>query len=101
MAKLKLKLRPTALPPITADGYMTDVVGVAAIILQNTGTNDARIFDGMYTVRANGGVLTLNVTEDEASIDVLNLSVTFSGAGTNRLEVLTLRQGKDDTQLTC
>lgn len=80
---------------------MTDVVGVAAIIFQNTGTNDARIFDGMYTVRANGGVLTLNVTEDEASIDVLNLSVTFSGAGTNRLEVLTLRQGKDDTQLTC
>lgn len=101
MAKLKLKLRPTALPPITADGYMVDVVGVAAIIFQNTGTNDARIFDGMYTVRANGGVLTLNVTEDEASIDVLNLSVTFSGAGTNRLEVLTLRQGKDDTQLTC
>lgn len=101
MPNLNLKIRPTALPPVTADGYLVDVVGVAAIIFQNVGTNDALIFDGMYTVRANGGVLTLNVTEDLGSIDVLNLSITFSGRGTNRLEVLTLRQGKDNTKLEC
>lgn len=98
---LKLKLRPTTLPPMVADGYLVDIVGVAAIILQNTGTTTCRIFNGMWTVLPNGGTLSLNVTEDLGSLDVLNLAVTFSGVGTNRLEILTLRQGGDNTKLDC
>jgi len=98
---LKLKLRPTTLPPMTADGYMVDVVGVAAIIFQNTGTTNCHIFNGMWTILANGGTLALNVTEDLGSLDVLDLSVQFVGAGTNRLEILTLRQGNDNSTLNC
>jgi hypothetical protein len=98
---LKLKLRPTALPPITATGYLVDVTGVAAIIFQNTGTTNCRIFNGMWTVLADGGTLALNVTEDLGSIDILNLTVEFVGAGTNRLEVLTLRQGNDNSKIAC
>lgn len=101
MVKLFLKLRPTTLPPMTANGYIVDLVGVAAVIFQNTGTNPARIFNGMWTVLPNGGTLSLNVTEDFGSIDILQLDVTFSGAGTNRLEILTMRNGADDTVLNC
>lgn len=98
---LTLKLRPTPLPPITANGYLVDLVGVAAVIFQNTGTNTARIFNGMWTVLPNGGTLALNVTENFGSIDIFQLDVTFSGAGTNRLEVLTMRQGNDNTKIDC
>ncbi len=98
---LKVKLRPTPLMPITANTYMTDVQGVAAIIFQNTGTTNCRIFNGMWTVLANGGTLAVNVTEHFGSLDVLNLSVEFVGAGTNRLEVLTLRYGNDNSEINC
>lgn len=98
---LNLKLRPTPLPPMTANGYLVDVEGVAAIIFQNTGDSTCRIFDGMWTVLPNGGVLALNVTEHVGSIDLLNLQITFTGGTTNRLEILTMRQGKDNTTLNC
>lgn len=86
---------------MTADGYITDMVGVSAVIFQNVGTTDVRLFNGMYTVLADGGSLSLNVTEDFGSMDVMNLDVMFQGAGTNRLEILTLRQGGDNTQINC
>lgn len=96
-----MKLQPQAYSPVTASGYLQDIKGVAAIIFQNQGTNDCTLFNGMYTVRANGGVLTLNATEDFSTIDILQLMVSFSGAGTNRLEIVVLRPSKDDTPLNC
>lgn len=99
--QLKLKLIPTPLKPMTANGYIPDMVNVAAVIFQNVGTTDVRLFKGTYTVLANGGTLTLNVTEDFGSLDVLQLDVMFQGVGTNRLEILTLRQGGDNTKLNC
>lgn len=98
---LKLKLRPTPLPPMTANGYLKDISGAAAVIFQNVGTTNCRIFNGMWTVLANGGTLALNVTEDFGSLDILKLSVEFVGAGQNRLEVLTLRQGNDNNEILC
>ena len=86
---------------MTGNGHLVDVVGVAAIIFQNTGTAPVRIFGGMWTVLPNGGTLAINVTEDLGSLDVLNLDVVFQGAGTRRLEVLTLRQGNDDSIISC
>lgn len=100
-AILRLKLRPSPLPPMTANGYIKDILNAAAVIFQNVGTTNVRLFNGAYTVLANGGVLTLNVTEDLGSLDVLQLDVMFIGAGTNRLEILTLRQGGDNSQLNC
>lgn len=99
--QLKLKLRPAALQPKTTNGYITDMQNIAALVLQNVGTTNVRIFNGAYTILANGGSLTLNVTEDFGSMDVLQLDVVFQGAGTNRLEVLTMRYGPDDTVIQC
>lgn len=99
--QLKMKLRPSPLPPMTANGYITDIKGAAAVIFQNVGTNNCTLFHGNYTVLANGGTLTLNVTEDFGSMDVLQLDVMFTGPGTNRLEILTLRYGGDATNINC
>lgn len=98
---LKLKLRPTSMAPVTTDGLIPDMKNVAAVIFQNTGTTNARIFNGNYTVLANGGTLSLDVTEDFGSMDILQLDVMFQGAGTNRLEVLTIRYGADAQNVTC
>ena len=99
--QLKMKLRPRPLPPMTANGYITDMESVAAVIFQNVGQNDCKLFNGNYTVLANGGTLTLNVTEDFGSMDILQLDVMFTGAGTNRLEILTLRYGGDNSKINC
>ncbi len=97
----KLKLRPTPLKPMTANGYIPDLQNVASVVFQNVGTTNVRLFNGNYTVLANGGSLTLDVTEDFASMDILQLDVMFQGVGTNRLEILTLRYGGDNVYLTC
>jgi hypothetical protein len=55
----------------------------------------------MWSVLPNGGTLALNVTEEMGSMDILQLDVIFVGGGTNRLEILTMRQGNDDTTLKC
>jgi len=98
---LKLKLRPTPLAPMTADGYIPDMKDVVAVVFQNVGTTNVKLFNGMYTVLANGGSLALDVTEDFATMDILKLQVMFVGAGTNRLEILTIRPAAENTVLTC
>ena len=99
--QLNLKLIATPLAPMTANDIIPDIRNCAAVIFQNVGTTNAVLFNGAYTVLANGGVLTLNVTELGGSLDVLQLSVMFSGAGTNRLEILTIRQGADNYSINC
>ncbi len=99
--QLKLKLIASPMMPMTANGIIPDIKNAAAIIFQNVGTTNVRLFHGAYTVLANGGVLTLNVTEIGGSIDQLQLDVMFVGAGTNRLEILTLRQGTDNYSINC
>lgn len=85
---------------MTANGYIVDMKDVVAVVFQNTGTNTVRLFHGMWTVLPNS-TLSLNVTEDFASMDILQLDVMFSGAGTNRLEILTLRPSAENTTLNC
>lgn len=101
MVQIKTKLRTTPLQPLTENGYLPDIVDAAAIIFQNVGTTNVRLFHGAYTVLANGGVLTLNATENFASIDQLQLDVMFQGAGTNRLEILVMRYGANDVNINC
>ena len=87
--------------PMTANGIVPDIKGVAAVIFQNVGTTNARVFKGAYTILANGGTLTLNVTEEMGSLDLLQFDVMFQGVGTNRLEIVTLRYGNDNTPIKC
>ncbi len=102
---LNLKLQAQAYAPVTANGYLPDVKNVAAIIFQNVGDSTVRIFNGMYTVLPNGGTLALNATETPgngiATMDILQLMVTFTGGTTNRLEYLVLRPSNDNTPLNC
>lgn len=98
---LNLKLKPQAYAPVTANGYLQDIKGVSAIIFQNVGTNNCTLWNGMYTVLANGGTLALNATEQMGTIDILQLMVQFTGAGTNRLEIVVLRPGNDNTPIPC
>lgn len=98
---LNMKLQAQAYAPVETSGYLQDIKGVSAIIFQNVGTNNCTLFNGMYTVLANGGTLALNVTENYGTIDILQLMVQFTGAGTNRLEIVVLRPSKDSTPLNC
>lgn len=100
-----MKLQPQAYAPVTANGYLPDIKNVAAIIFQNVGDSTVRIFNGLYTILPNGGTLSLNATETPgsgiATIDILQLMVTFTGGTTNRLEYLVLRPGLDSSPIPC
>jgi len=87
--------------PMTADGYIPDMPNIAAIQFQNVGDSTVTLFHGTYTVLPNGGILSLNVTEDWSSMDVFQLDVTFTGGTTNRLEIITLRYGTDNSYINC
>lgn len=87
--------------PVTANGVIPDIPNIAAIQFQNVGDSTVRLFHGTYTVLPNGGILSLNVTEDWGSMDVFQLDVQFIGGTTNRLEIITLRYGADNSQITC
>lgn len=99
--QLKMKLRPTAMQPVTQDTVIPDMPGIAAVQFQNVGDSTVRLFHGLYTVLPNGGILSLNVTEDFGSMDVFQLDVKFIGGTTNRLEIITLRYGADNTNINC
>lgn len=99
--QLKIKLRPTTMAPMTANGYIPDMPNIAAIQFQNVGDSTVRLFHGTYTVLPNGGILSLNVTEDFGNMDILQLDVQFTGGTTNRLEIITLRYGADNQNINC
>lgn len=87
--------------PMTANGTIPDMPNIAAIQFQNVGDSTVYLFHGTYTVLPNGGILSLNVTEDWSSMDVFQLDVQFVGGTTNRLEIITLRYGGDNSNVIC
>lgn len=88
---MKLTLRPQFMAPVTADGKLPDLTGIAAISLRNGGDSTVNIANGRWTLDAKE-TLSLNVTEDYAGMDIQDVQITFSGGSTNLLQIVVLTQ---------
>jgi len=88
---LKLKLRPAAQTPLVADGEV-NFTDVAAVIFRNAGDATVNIWNGMYTLDSKETV-SLNVTELNATMDLINIPVTFdTSTGTvKKLQIILLK----------
>lgn len=88
----KQTLQPVALAPMTANGYMQDLDGVAAIILRNNGSNVVNLWQGKYSLQQYETV-SFNVTEAGlADMEFYQVPVQFVGAGTSQLQIVLLKR---------
>jgi hypothetical protein len=89
---VKIKLKPVFMVPVTVNGgKIPDLLGISAIILRNAGNSVVSLENGMYTLQQYE-TLSLNVTEDcGAVMDVLDVTVNFTGGSTNKLEIIILK----------
>lgn len=89
------KTIPSALTPLMADGYI-DQKDVFAIIMRNAGDATVNIWNGLYTLDSKE-TLSLNVTEDFTSMDLLNIPVTFdTSTGTvKKLQIIILKRNSN------
>lgn len=87
----KQKVRPIFLAPMTKSGKLPDLRGIAAICLRNAGDSTISLENGAWTLDTKE-TLSLNVTEDCASMNVFDITVTFSGGSTNKLQIVILKE---------
>lgn len=85
------RLKPVFLAPVIKNGKIPDLKGVAAISLRNAGDSTVSLDNGSWTLDSKE-TLSLNVTEDGATMDILDITVTFSGGSTNSLQIIILRE---------
>lgn len=71
----KTKIIVSAQAPIVKPGDI-DLKDVVAVIFRNAGDATVNLWGGMYTLDSKE-TLSLNVTEDWASIDLLNIPISF------------------------
>lgn len=88
---MKKKVRPVFLAPVTATGKIPDLVDVVAISFRNAGDSTVNLDDGKWTLDSKE-TLSLNVTEDYASMDVIGINVTFTGGSSNLLQIVILKE---------
>lgn len=87
----KQKVRPVFLAPMTKNGKLPDLRDIAAICLRNAGDSTINLENGAWTLDSKE-TLSLNVTEDCAGMNVFDLTVTFSGGSTNKLQIVILKE---------
>lgn len=88
---LKLKMRPSAVTPKVEDGDVS-FENVVAVVLRNAGTATVNLWNGAYTLDSKE-TLSLNVTEDDAIMDLINIPVTFdtSTGAVKKLQIVLLK----------
>ena len=91
MVALKKTLRPVIMAPVTQPGKLPPMVGIQAVILRNAGTATV-LLGGSYTLDSKE-TLSLNVTEEFATLDVTEIDIAFNTATgiLQRLEIIVLR----------
>lgn len=87
---VKLRLRPVFLAPVTHPGTIPDLEGIAAVIFRNAGDSTVSLGGNAYTLDSKE-TLSLNVTEDDSTMDVFQVPVAFTGGTTNKLEIILLK----------
>lgn len=86
----KRKLKPVFIAPVTANGKLPEFKGVAAISLRNGGDGTVNLAGGKWTLDSKE-TLSINVTEDDdATLEVQDIQVTFTGGSTRLLQILIL-----------
>lgn len=86
----KIKLKPVFLAPVIANGKLPEFGKVAAISFRNGGDSTVNLAGGRWTLDSKE-TLSINVTEDDdAALEVQDISVTFAGGSTNLLQILVL-----------
>lgn len=85
-------LRPVFMAPITEQGKLPAMDGIYALILRNAGTATVELMNGLYTLDSKE-TLALNVTEDDAVLNVDNITVNFdTGTGSvQNLQLIAMR----------
>lgn len=87
----KTTLNPVFLSPVTANGKLPEIRGIAAICLRNAGDSTVNLAGGRWTLDSKE-TLSLNVTEDGSVMDILEVNVTFTGGSTNMLQIIILNE---------
>jgi hypothetical protein len=91
----KIKIRPTFIGPMTQSGALQDLMNISGIIFRNAGDNTVQINNGRYTLDSKE-TLSLNVTEDFATMDVVSWNINFDADGptnTSKLQIIILKAG--------
>lgn len=89
---VKQVLQPVPLAPMTADGNITDLEGIAAIILRNNGDSRVDLWHGKYSLQQYETV-SFNVTEDcFSTMEFFHVPVTFVGGATNSLQIVFMKR---------
>lgn len=89
---VKQVLQPVPLAPMTADGNITDLEGIAAIILRNNGDSRVDLWQGKYSLQQYETV-SFNVTEDcFSTMEFFQVPVTFVGGATNSLQIVAMKR---------
>lgn len=86
----KQKVRPNFLAPITQNGKLPDLNDIAAICLRNAGDSTVELNNGAWTLDSKE-TISLNVTEDMAGMDWWDITVSFTGGTTNKLQIVILK----------
>lgn len=82
---MKIRLLPVPQVPLTVDGNI-NFANVSGVILRNAGTATVNLWNGLYTLDSKE-TLAVNVTEDNADMDLKNIPVTFD-TGTGVVQML-------------
>lgn len=89
---IKQVLQPVPLSPMTVNGFITDLEGIAAIILRNNGDSRVDLWYGKYSLQQYETV-SFNVTEDCLStMEWLQVPVQFVGGTTNSLQIVFMKR---------
>lgn len=88
---MRKKVRPVFIAPVTATGKIPDLVDIVAISFRNAGDSTVNLDGGKWTLDSKE-TLSLNVTEDYGSMDIIGINVTFTGGSTNLLQIVILKE---------
>lgn len=90
------KILPSPLPPVSTTSNI-DLKDIVAVILRNAGTATVNLWNGLYTLDSKE-TLSLNVTEDNGYIDLLNIPVAFdtSTGSVQKLQILVLKMSPNN-----
>lgn len=85
-------LNPVFRSPVTTDGPLLEINDASAVIFRNAGTATVQFNNGAYTLDSKE-TLSLNVTEENSAIDVLNFTVSFdtSTGAVKKLQILIIK----------
>lgn len=89
---VKQVLQPVPIAPMSVNGNITDLEGIAAIILRNNGDSRVDLWHGKWSLQQYE-TISFNVTEDcFSTMEFLQVPVNFVGGTTNSLQIVFMKR---------